>query len=137
MPVGGHQPTSRPGVAGARATDEALMADTDEVGPLTIKAIKDWLEIVEIVENDAFSCVKAYGFDPGNQKVWFYADGEIAHLEHISEVTRFKIKTYGLCLTYADDDTEAHEALLALHEACDVEDTVAELRDLIGEFPDD
>ena len=113
------------------------MADTDEVGPLTIKAIKDWLENVEIAERDAASCAEAHNYDPGNQKGWFRAVAEIDHLDHLHEVTLYKVETRGLCLTYEDDDTEAHETLRALHEACNLEDTIAELRDWIGEFPDD
>jgi hypothetical protein len=103
---------------------------------LTIREMKDLLANVEIAEDRAHTTVKAYGFDPGNQKVWFYAKGEIDNLEHFSEVTRFQVEAQGLCLTYAEDDTEAHETLRAVYEACVLENTVLELRDRIGEMPD-
>ena len=103
----------------------------------TIKEMKDWLENVEIAKRDASSCAEAHNYDPGNQKGWFRAVGEIDHLDHLHEVTLYKVETQGLCLTYADDDTEAHETLRALHDACNLEDTVSELRDWIGEMPDD
>lgn len=103
---------------------------------LTIKEMKGWLENVEIAKRDAHSSAEAYNNDPGSQKVWFFAQGEIDHLDHLSEVVRFNVETQGLGLTYDDDDTEAHAVLEAVHRACDLEDTVSELRDWIGEMPE-